>query len=301
MPRYSHLFGHGVALVAFTLGAKPPTSSLHEVKRGEFVPVVRGGCDYKLVSWNIERGEQLEAVIKVLKQQSPDILLLQEVDLNANRTGKKDVAGEVARQLGLNYLFAAEFQELGQGGRDRMAYHGQAVMTRLKTPVARALVFKDQSDFWRPRWFVPNWAVFQRREGARLTLVVEAEAAGRPLVLYDVHLESRATEEQRRGQMAEVIADSKKYAAGTRIIVAGDFNTRVPAPPAARALEEAGFRRVAGSDVSTIHGTALDWIYVRGDLNGQDGKIHSDIRASDHFPLSAKIVLVGAPCPAGKK
>ena len=35
----------------------------------------------KLVQWNIERGYQMERIIKLLKEQDADIICLQEIDI----------------------------------------------------------------------------------------------------------------------------------------------------------------------------------------------------------------------------
>jgi endonuclease/exonuclease/phosphatase family metal-dependent hydrolase len=155
---------------------------------------------------------------------------------------------------------------------------------------ARVIYFKQQSMHWQPRWFMPDWAVFQRRLGGRLALVVNF---GR-MVVYNVHLESRASEEMRRSQIEEVIADARRYPATTPIIVAGDMNTRVANPPVAAALVAAGFRQALGGEITTTHKTALDWIFIRGGVSHSDGRIHRDVRASDHFPLSLRLDF--SPC-----
>jgi endonuclease/exonuclease/phosphatase family metal-dependent hydrolase len=137
------------------------------------------------------------------------------------------------------YLFAAEFEELGQGSHDAPAYHGQAILTSLAASSPRIIRFEHQTGFWRPRSYLPNWRVFQRRTGGRLALVVEVEVAGRRLVVYDAHLESRGSEQLRKAQIEEIIADSRRYPADTPILIAGDFNTQRTSTPAIAALLDA--------------------------------------------------------------
>jgi endonuclease/exonuclease/phosphatase family metal-dependent hydrolase len=170
------------------------------------------------------------------------------------------------------------------------------VLTSLRVKEARVLRFREQSKYWQPRWFLPNWAPLQRRDGGRMALVVEVESASRPLVLYDVHLESRGAEERRRRQMEEIVADWKRYPPETPLVVAGDFNTRVADAPAVRLLRDAGFRQAAGGAATTARGAALDWIFVRGPVVAVDGRIHATVRASDHFPLTASIRWEDAEC-----
>jgi hypothetical protein len=52
-------------------------------------------------------------------------LILKEVDLNARRTHRLNIAETIARKLEMNYVFGGEFQELVQGSKDDPAYHGQ--------------------------------------------------------------------------------------------------------------------------------------------------------------------------------
>jgi endonuclease/exonuclease/phosphatase family metal-dependent hydrolase len=243
----------------------------------------------KVLTWNIERGLRLPEVTEVLLRHGPSLLLLQEVDVNARRTGRRNIAEELARSLRLPYLFAAEFEELGQGTRDSPAYHGQAILTALPASSPRIIRFKQQTTFWRPRSYMPDWPAFQRRKGGRLVLVCEVDVAGRPLVVYNAHLESRESEQLRKAQLDEILADTRRYPADTPILIAGDFNTRMKASPVIDALLKAGFQMAAGRDVTTIRGSALDWIFVRGAQRFEQGMIHRDTKASDHFPLTVVV------------
>ncbi len=269
---------------------------LDQISRGGSAPLASGGCDLKIICWNIERGQQLEAVAAIIQREAPAIALLQEVDVNAKRTGFRNIAEDLARRLGLNYIFAPEFEELGQAGSAGPAYHGQAILTALRISSARFIRFRDQNDFWQPRWFVPNWPVFQRRVGGRLALVVEAGAAPNQLVIYNAHLESRGEPELRLRQMEELLADTRGYPVQTPIVIAGDLNTREASPPAIKALLEAGFRKAVGGEVTTLRGTPLDWIFVRGPINFAEGTIHHQVRASDHFPLTVRIKMQPPGC-----
>jgi endonuclease/exonuclease/phosphatase family metal-dependent hydrolase len=65
----------------------------------------------RVVDWNIDRGLRLQEIIEFLDAQSADVLILQEVDLNARRSGYRNIAEEIARQLRMNYVFGCEFQE----------------------------------------------------------------------------------------------------------------------------------------------------------------------------------------------
>jgi endonuclease/exonuclease/phosphatase family metal-dependent hydrolase len=122
--------------------------------------------------------------IDFLESQNADLLILQEVDLNARRTKRVNVAEEIARQLGMNYVFGREFEELTQDSPTSPAYHGQATLSRWPLAHPRLIRFHRQSNFWRPRWFLPRTEPFEERLGGRIALVTQIEGAGRGLTVY---------------------------------------------------------------------------------------------------------------------
>ena len=162
--------------------------------------------------------------------------------------------------------------------------------------------FRDQSTFWKPRWYVPDLPVFQRRIGGRIALVAEAAIYGERVVTYNLHLESRGTDELRVRQLNEVLADCRKYVGNPKLIVAGDFNLVAGGSDAAAALRNAGFRDavgLAGNATSTphvlSHARPIDWIFV-SDARESQGQVHHDVHASDHYPISATLAQPRAAC-----
>src|ERR1700761_8387727 len=145
--------------------------------------------ELKVINWNINRGTRFKQVLEFLKSQAADLLILQEVDLNARRTRCLNVAEELARNLAMNYAFGREFQELTEGSGTAPAYHGQATLSRWNLLNLRVLRFRRQSGFWRPRWFLPNRRPFQNRLGGRIALVTDVDLLGTRLTVYNIHLE----------------------------------------------------------------------------------------------------------------
>jgi hypothetical protein len=120
-------------------------------------------------------------------------------------------------------------------------------------------------------------------------------------MVYNAHLESRGSEQLRKVQIEEILADTRRYPADVPILIAGDFNTRRTSTPAIAALLETGFHIAVGQQVTTTRGSALDWIIVRGPLTFETGAIHNDTKASDHFPLTVVIHLDAGPStPPGR-
>jgi endonuclease/exonuclease/phosphatase family metal-dependent hydrolase len=86
-----------------------------DIVTGNFAPhrwIVSAPKSLRIVDWNIDRGQQLQGVIDFLGGVNADILILQEVDLNARRTHRLNIAETIARRLEMNYVFGREFQEL---------------------------------------------------------------------------------------------------------------------------------------------------------------------------------------------
>jgi endonuclease/exonuclease/phosphatase family metal-dependent hydrolase len=256
----------------------------------------------RIVDWNIERGLKLPGIVEFLAAQDADLLTLQEVDLNARRTGLRNVAEELARSLRMHYAFGWEFQELAEGTRDRPAYTGQATLSRWPIRGSRVIRFQAQSQFWLPKWYKPNIPLFQERLGGRIALLCEIDMPGRPLAVFNVHLESRGTDGLRVAQLTETLSAGARYPAPTAVLVAGDMNLDVARPVPAAAIRNAGFRDAVSlpGAITSVRlgpfnpGRSIDAILIRQGLENRAGHIHNRVRASDHYPVSCTVVLVPA-------
>lgn len=246
----------------------------------------------KFVSWNIAQGAEYDRVRDALVAMDADVYLLQEVDRGVKRTDYRDVARELAHELGMNWVFAGEFQELGESRRKVPAITGQALLSRFPITNAYALRFENQANL---RWKLDP---LQPRRGGRMAL--RAETAG--VIVYNAHIESAKNDRFRSKQVEEMLADHRSYEASDRpVLFAGDFNTgQMPhVSPVVQRLTDEGFvDALAGSDAprqtSIRHEQPLDWIFVRN-IAARKGRVVTLPRASDHFPLEAAVSL---PVPA---
>jgi endonuclease/exonuclease/phosphatase family metal-dependent hydrolase len=246
----------------------------------------------RVVTWNIDRGAQLPELSSELQKNSADLCLFQEVDWNAERSGDKDVAADLANKLHLNFVYGVEFEELSQE-HGRPAYIGQATLTRLPIRHARILRFQRQSGFWKPHSWIPSGLpLFQRRRGGRIALVTELEFAGRPLVVYNAHLESRSYGRIQAAQIDEMLADLRRYPPDTAIILGGDLNTKYMPSFFLHKLEKAGFHSATGQQIERTHtiAMALDWIFFRGPVKIESGRVRRDFHGSDHYPVYAELL-----------
>ena len=63
-------------------------STLSRVRFGP--PRPRSRDSFHILSWNLNRGLEYPKILEFLRTTQADLLLLQEVDLNARRTGFRD-------------------------------------------------------------------------------------------------------------------------------------------------------------------------------------------------------------------
>jgi len=272
---------------------------MEEIQTGSFaLNLDRRECAEALtvISWNVNRGLQLNAIIDFLARSSADLILLQETDINARRTRCGNIPCEIAQALQMNYVFGREFEELTQGDANSPAYHGQAILSHLPISRPRLLKFHSQSGFWRPQWFIPPLELFQRRLGARMTLICDIRIDGRTLVVYNAHLESRGSNELRSNQLFEILTDIRRNSPEGKVLFTGDFNFDISREPMASLIASNELNspliQLGGHPTArSRHGkdAAIDWILAGEGLIASKPQIHDAIDASDHYPISCQI------------
>jgi endonuclease/exonuclease/phosphatase family metal-dependent hydrolase len=199
----------------------------------------------------------------------------------------------------MNYVFATEFEELSQGNGNRRAFHGQATFSRMALSESRVLRFNAQSNFWAPRWFLPNTPLMQRRSGGRMALLTEIIVKQNVLVVYNIHLESRGENELRRRQTHEVLQDARQYGANTPILLAGDFNCDLTNDYFFELIHKekfehsfAGQRLLPTTQEQPFRKSRIiDWMLHRGSLAIDSAAVHTHTPGSDHYPLTLTIRL----------
>lgn len=242
-----------------------------------------------VVTWNIDKGTDLNKIAAALKERPAQLYLLQEVDLNTKRGHGVDEAADLAHNLEMNFVYAKEFEELSQEVSGP-AFTGQATLTRLPIRRARILRFQHQSGFWKPHDWIPSkLPLMQRRRGSRIALVTELTFDNRLLVVYNIHLESRSFGRIQAEQLDEILADTMKYPPDTAILVGGDVNSKYFPSFFLTKMENADFRSAMGQKIERTHRIAetLDWMFARGPIKLSSGKVDRSAGGSDHFPVYA--------------
>lgn len=82
-------------------------------------------------------------------------------------------------------------------------------------------------------------------------------------------------------------------------LIAGDLNMDASSGPAADALKNTEFRNaIRLPNVRTRPSRGLfdgartiDWVFVTAPLKCSKGRVHSNVRGSDHWPLSLRLAL----------
>lgn len=244
-----------------------------------------GEDQLEVITWNIERGTAYGSILEVLRRLDADILLLQEVDRHCHRTEYRDVARDLAQALGMNWVAAGEFQEIGEARGRRPAITGQAILSKFPIDQPEVLRFATQ-DRWR-------WSInpVQPRRGGRIAL--RAKTGG--ILVYNTHIESGQNARIKRHQMAEILVDQSRQAtAGVPVVIGGDFNSGpVQGSSIFRSLTGASFADALG-EVSQRGPTSLgqpdpiDWIFVKN-VKSLSGRVVGASNASDHFPVLAAL------------
>ena len=225
-------------------------------------------AELKVVTYNIKAGleSSLDEIGDVLFELDPDVVLLQEVDNNVDRTGNVDQAGALAERLGMDYAYgAAKVQRDGD--------FGLAVLSRLPFAGAERIELPSEGSF-----------------EPRIALAGDVCVGGRSVRVFSTHsdLNPMAQEAQQRA-----LAEHAAPYVETGVIVGGDMNATFEAP-GLQALFNTPLVDTAAShtDKATCAGRTIDFVLADGAL-GQ-GSVDADVietDASDHYPVVVEIAL----------
>jgi endonuclease/exonuclease/phosphatase family metal-dependent hydrolase len=246
-----------------------------------------GPKEIKLVSYNIRwrGGEDLQRLIHSLRNHKEiggaAIIGLQEVDRRRKRTGNVNTAQLIARELGLNYAWAAP----PLPRRDELKQEPEE-----ETGVA---IFSPYAISDVERIVLPNPGPGGRRRAAIGATILIGQHHVR---VYSVHAETRIPMKKKMEQLQAVIDALACWPTKQRAVIMGDFNTIKGKDVSAciKLFEERGFTTPIPHDRSTwktfIIKLKLDWLWMRG-LETTGHSIVRRIGLSDHWPLSVTAKL----------
>lgn len=240
----------------------------------------------RVLSYNIHKAIGVDRrfdparIIAILRHHEPDIVLLQEVDRGAPRSGRLDLASHIARELG-SYYYAGGMNVFLKEGR-----YGNATLSRWPIGRQRNIQLSQTEKI---------------RRGAQHTHIhVSARGRETDLDVFNVHL--GLTGRARRRQVRRLLnsPDIVSLRPEAPCIIAGDTNDW-------RGLLRRGLFEPAGFRCATNHGPASRWairtypsfaptggldkIFYRGGLqllHAHRSRLALARVASDHLPIIAE-------------
>jgi endonuclease/exonuclease/phosphatase family metal-dependent hydrolase len=178
----------------------------------------------RLVSWNIERGKQLDGIINYFKEHlelsKADIILAIECDNGMGRTANRNVARELAEALGMNYCFAPSYLVLSKGAlgetnhkeENTTALHGTAILSKFPIIVAKSVEVSPVKEVFHSS---------EKRLGSKKGLVVQIKINGKTIGIGAIHIDLSSDATDRAKQLLEV---TKAIPNSDMQLVGGDFN-----------------------------------------------------------------------------
>jgi endonuclease/exonuclease/phosphatase family metal-dependent hydrolase len=158
--------------------------------------------------WELDRFN-LAGVADIIAAQHPDIVALQEVDLNRRRSGSMDQARWLAERLGYNYVFAPAYHDNENGA------YGNALLSRY--PIES---YRIEHLWQRDQLFPgePNWVIEPR------CCLIAKVLSPEPLWVMATHLSTSPDQQEHQlPQLAALAAEC----ADKPVVLMGDFNTEL--------------------------------------------------------------------------
>lgn len=187
--------------------------------------VLNGQREFRAVCWNIERGKNFSAVLKVLQEhpqlKDADFYLLTEVDSGMARSENRDIPRELGE--GLNYFayFAPSYFNFTNGhgvernaeGKNLWGLHGKALLSRYPLQDWNCVPMPNATDKLRSK---------EARLGQKRALVGKLPLGDKALTLVCTHLDAFSSPKSRSEQLAAAIRECSN---ANHVLLGGDWNT----------------------------------------------------------------------------
>ena len=186
----------------------------------------------KILTWNIERGANPDALAAYINQVEPDVVCLQEVDWGNQRTKNVDVLSKLADATAMLGLFGVEFFEIQAPCRPKElvaggGVHGNAILTRIVPKRCFRIELPVAFDWVNPPASKQKIVRREKRVGGRFALCVEFDYFGRSIIICSAHFEDKDGGVEGRFAQFKSIAETirRTQSESASSIIAGDFNT----------------------------------------------------------------------------
>lgn len=181
----------------------------------------------RAVAWNVERGKRFEGVRALLREHEvlgqADLIFLNEVDIGMGRSGNRNVARDLAVELGMNYVFAnshlvlapGDWAERDHGVGNTLAMHGNVLLSRYPIRHFEAVTCPEYKD---------KFHALEKRLGHKRALLCHLDLPDGPLLVAVVHLDPFAPPVHRARQMRRILSRIEEINP-SRVLLGGDLNT----------------------------------------------------------------------------
>ena len=238
--------------------------------------------ELKVMAYNIHHANppskpdviDIEAIVRVIKNQDPDLVALQEVDSHTKRSGEGNQAELIAEQLGMYYYFSKAINyDDGE--------YGNAILSRYPIENVETINLPNE-----PGSNVEN-RVLSKGE-----IVL---SSGTRVVFASTHLDYKANSPSRILQIEKIIEIAKDLE--MPMILAGDFNDVMGSETLNLLRSEFDLScRTCPPTIPVVQPTrAIDFISYRhpdGKFRAKDHEVINETYASDHRPIAATIELL---------
>lgn len=249
-------------------------------------PFARGEREMTVLVYNIHAGldtarqNNLERVAELVRTTGADLVLLQEVDRNTQRSGPTDQPAVLARLTGYSMVFG---RTIGFQGGD----FGNALLSRW--PIERDTLIPLTVT-------APPGRTAEGRE-QRGVLLATVRAPGGPITVLNTHLDASGEDVWRVQEIAGVLRAAATANPKVPLLVGGDLNA-LPESPIHQELRAAGFRdawpQCGTGDGFTFPATTpsrrIDYLYMTGRMRCVSAQVIPS-GASDHRPLLVRVRL----------
>ena len=209
----------------------------------------------------------LERTAKLIKEQQPDLVALQEVDRGADRTAKQDQPALLEKLTGLKAVYG---KTLSHSSGD----YGIAILSRWPVKSSKMTEYPHSEKFPAEKFEL------------RGLLETEIELADKQVIRFaNTHL--CHINEERRTQQAQCINELLSKDAGTSILC-GDFNTLPSSTTIQTILEQWTDATDQTPTFSSTKPTKkIDYVFYKPQnrLKVKEMKVLQDNMTSDHLPV----------------
>jgi endonuclease/exonuclease/phosphatase family metal-dependent hydrolase len=248
----------------------------------------------RIMCYNIRHGRGMDDVVdlertaNVIREWKPDLVALQEMDKNTERTNKTDQTKLLAEMLKMHYVFGKAIDY--QGGD-----YGLAILSRFPILEHQMILLPPEVQREQRGLLVVTIAVPNAGDADANNVDTKgrADANGRVIRFASTHL-SVASPEERRVQIEKI--DALMMEGSEPTIIAGDFNARPSNDAMVRFLENWKDTVDLDSDKKISPDRPerrIDYIFFRAKDSFEiiESRTIDDRITSDHMPIFSIISL----------